>query len=120
VEAEDQVGAGEKLHLLDDLVVSRIGEDQLVGPVGEGVRSGRGDRMPLPRGQPDDLRPRLFDVPADFPMSLQMLVPSSMTDWCIWADGSFKRRLPSSSICWTWERSCRVSGRDLELFLDAE
>ena len=42
VEAEDQVGAREQLHLLDDLVVARIGEDLLVGPVGEGVRAGRG------------------------------------------------------------------------------
>jgi hypothetical protein len=45
------------------------------------------------------------------PMSAQMPDPISTTDWCISGlTRSFKCTLPSSSSCWTCERSSRVSG----------
>ena len=42
VEAEDEVGAGDELQVLDDLGVARIGIDLLGAPVGEGM-GGAGD-----------------------------------------------------------------------------
>ncbi len=62
VQAEDQVRAREHLHLLHDLVVARVGEDLLVGPVREGVRAGRSHAHPVLPRQPDDLGPHLADV----------------------------------------------------------
>ena len=42
VEAEDEVGAGDELQILDDLVIARVGIDLLGAPVGEGM-GGAGD-----------------------------------------------------------------------------
>src|SRR5215471_2973513 len=65
VEAENQVGAREHLHLLDDAVVARVGKDLLVGPVGEGVRPGGGHAHAGLRREANHLGAHLGDVAPD-------------------------------------------------------
>jgi hypothetical protein len=62
VEAEDEVGAGDQLQILDDLMVARVGIDLLGAPVGEGMRgAGNEDKLVI-AGQLDHLAAQFVDV----------------------------------------------------------
>jgi hypothetical protein len=62
VEAEDEIGAGDKLEIFDDLVIARVGIDLLGAPVGEGVRCA-GDELELVlAGELDHFAAQLVDV----------------------------------------------------------
>ncbi len=72
VQPENQVAPRHVAHFVDQLVVARIGGDELIYPVGEGVRSGGGHVQVLRGGQVVDhlaqvsnLLASLVDVMAD-------------------------------------------------------
>ena len=64
VQAEDEVGARDLLHVLDDDLVAFAFGDFLVGPVGEGVRAGRGDDEALLARETEELFAQVDDLPA--------------------------------------------------------
>ena len=62
VQAEDEVGAGHELQILDHLVVARVGIDILRAPVGKGM-GGAGDQFEtVLAGQLDHLAAQFVDV----------------------------------------------------------
>ena len=43
VQAEDQISAGDELHIFDDIFVTRVGMNFLHPPIAKGMRSRRGE-----------------------------------------------------------------------------
>jgi len=62
MEAEDEVGAGDGLHVLDDGGVAFVGVDFLFAPVGEGVCGGGGDAEAVVFGEADDAGAEFAEV----------------------------------------------------------
>jgi len=104
MEPEYQVRPGNHLEVLDELLVAGIRSDRDIHPVGERVSAGGGDSRAI---FPDELK----DLPAEADTSrrasrtsLQIGVPTSITDWCIsrlmrsWSRDS---PLSNSSEMWT-------------------
>ncbi len=64
VQAEDEVGAGDELQVLDYLVIARVGINLLRAPVGEGM-GGAGDQLEaVLAGELDHLAAQVVDVVA--------------------------------------------------------
>ena len=113
VQAEDQVGARDHLHVLDDLLVALVGMDLLRAPVGERMRAAGGEPQAvlLAPGAPSRAAVSLTSALASL-MFLQTPVPTSTTDWCISAlTRSWRIILPFARIsAWMCERRSRVTG----------
>ncbi len=62
VQAEDNVGAGNQLQVLDHLQVTRIGINSLLTPVGKGMGCTGYQCQPILTGQPDHLSPQFVNI----------------------------------------------------------
>ena len=62
VQAEDQVGARDDLHVLDDLPVALVGIDVLVAPVGERMRRAGDETQAVLLGERDHAAPQVLQI----------------------------------------------------------
>jgi hypothetical protein len=122
VEPEDEQRPRELLQLLDDALVARAGGEDLVLPVREGVRAGRGDREPDARrgrrqlvADAEDLLPQLAhvgaDLRADFDDRLMQLALDLIAE---------HRRARRQQLRHVRPQLPRLRIDDLELLLDAD
>jgi hypothetical protein len=88
VQPKNQVGPGDQLQILNNILVARVGMNLLGTPVRERMRRHRRDPQPVFPSQSDNASRIMFrrnnftSVLASL-MLLQIPVPTSTTDWCI-------------------------------------
>ena len=59
MQAENQVGPGQRLHVFDDFLVTFALGDQLIAPVGKGMGADRGDFQSAAPGEIGQFAPQL-------------------------------------------------------------